>query len=68
MSKGMIVCDPDKIKSDGVHGAPDLVVEVLSPSTMRNDKIYKKEVYVSVWLPISPMVSWSSSSPHMGSS
>ena len=29
----MIVCDPDKIKSDGVHGAPDLVVEVLSPST-----------------------------------
>ena len=47
----MIVCDPDKIKSDGVHGAPDLVVEVLSPSTMRNDKIYKKEVYAKcgVW-------------------
>jgi len=41
----MIVCDPDKIKSDGVHGAPDLVVEVLSPSTMRNDKTYKKDVY-----------------------
>ncbi len=41
----MIVCDPDKIKPDGVHGAPDLVVEVLSPSTMRNDKTYKKDVY-----------------------
>lgn len=41
----MIVCDPDKIKSDGVHGAPDLVVEVLSPSTMRNDKTHKKDVY-----------------------
>lgn len=41
----MIVCDPDKIKSDGIHGAPDLVVEVLSPSTMRNDKTYKKDVY-----------------------
>lgn len=41
----MVVCDPDKIKSDGVHGAPDLVVEVLSPSTAKNDKIVKKAVY-----------------------
>ncbi len=41
----MIVCDPEKIKPDGVHGAPDLVVEVLSPSTMRNDKTLKKDVY-----------------------
>ena len=41
----MIVCDPDKIKKDGVHGAPDLVVEVLSPSTARNDRIRKKDTY-----------------------
>lgn len=41
----MIVCDPDKIKPNGVHGAPDLVVEVLSPGTMRNDKTIKKEIY-----------------------
>lgn len=41
----MVVCDPDKIKDDGVHGAPDLVVEVLSPSTAKNDKTQKKEVY-----------------------
>lgn len=41
----MIVCDPDKIKPDGVHGAPDLVAEVLSPSTMRSDRSHKKEVY-----------------------
>ena len=34
----MVVCDRDKIRRDGVHGAPDLVVEVLSPSTARNDK------------------------------
>lgn len=27
----MVVCDRDKIKPDGVHGAPDLVVEILSP-------------------------------------
>ena len=42
---GMVVCDPDKVKADGVHGAPDLVVEVLSPSTGRNDKGHKKDVY-----------------------
>jgi Uma2 family endonuclease len=41
----MVVCDPDKIKLDGVHGAPDLVVEVLSPSTAKNDKTRKKDVY-----------------------
>lgn len=41
----MVVCDRDKIRRDGVHGAPDLVVEVLSPSTMRNDRMRKKEVY-----------------------
>lgn len=41
----MIVCDPDKIKGNGVYGAPDLVVEVLSPSTAKNDKTHKKDVY-----------------------
>jgi len=41
----MVVCDPDKIKRDGVHGAPDLVAEILSPSTAKNDRSYKKEVY-----------------------
>ena len=41
----MIVCDPDKIKRDGVHGAPDLVVEVLSSSTAKNDRTLKKTVY-----------------------
>lgn len=41
----MVVCDRDKIKRNGVHGAPDLVVEVLSPSTAKRDKKYKKETY-----------------------
>ena len=41
----MVVCDPDKIKPDGVYGAPDLVVEVLSPSTARYDRGRKMEVY-----------------------
>lgn len=41
----MVVCDREKIQKDGVHGAPDLVVEVLSPSTAKNDRTYKKDVY-----------------------
>ena len=41
----MVVCDPDKVKSNGVHGAPDLVVEVLSPGTTKNDRGRKMDVY-----------------------
>lgn len=41
----MVVCDRDKLKGDGVHGAPDLVVEVLSPSTVKRDRTHKKDVY-----------------------
>ena len=41
----MVVCDRDKIRRDGVHGAPDLVVEVLSPSTAKRDRTYKKDLY-----------------------
>lgn len=42
---GMIVCDREKIKTNGVHGAPDLVVEVLSLSTAKNDRRHKMEAY-----------------------
>ena len=41
----MVVCDRDKIRNDGVHGAPDLVVEVLSPRTANRDRGYKMELY-----------------------
>ena len=41
----MVVCDRDKIHSDGVHGAPDLVAEVLSPSTARYDRGHKMRTY-----------------------
>ncbi len=41
----MVVCDRSKIRGDGIHGAPDLVVEVLSPSTAKNDRKTKKDAY-----------------------
>lgn len=41
----MVVCDHSKIKTNGIFGAPDLVAEVLSPSTAKNDRGRKMEVY-----------------------
>lgn len=41
----MVVCDRDKLKKNGVHGTPDLVVEVLSPRTAQYDRGHKKKVY-----------------------
>ena len=41
----MIVCNHDIIKEDGIHSAPDLVVEVLSSTTARNDRGRKKDIY-----------------------
>lgn len=41
----VIVCDRSKIKSDAIYGAPDLVAEVLSPSTAKRDRVMKKDLY-----------------------
>lgn len=41
----MIVCNKDIIKRNGIHGAPDLVVEVLSHGTEKKDRGYKKDLY-----------------------
>ncbi|MBR2216412.1 MAG: Uma2 family endonuclease [Selenomonadaceae bacterium] len=40
-----IVCDRSKIKANGIHGAPDLVVEILSISTTKNDRGKKFKAY-----------------------
>lgn len=41
----IVVCSQNKIKKNYIVGAPDFVVEVLSPSTKRRDVTVKKEVY-----------------------
>lgn len=40
-----VVCDPDKVADDGIHGAPDFVAEVLSESTAYKDLGAKKALY-----------------------
>ncbi len=40
-----VVCDPDKLDKHGCKGAPDMVVEILSPSTQRHDRLTKFNLY-----------------------
>ena len=40
-----VVCDPDKLDDAGCKGAPDLIIEVLSPSTQRYDRVTKFNLY-----------------------
>ena len=41
----LVVCDRSKIDAKGVRGAPDVIVEVLSPSTASFDQIDKRQAY-----------------------
>ncbi len=40
-----IVCDKAKIDGKGCHGAPDLIVEIISPSSIKMDKLIKFNKY-----------------------
>lgn len=42
-----VVCDEEKITEQIIRGAPDLVLEVASPSTARKDRMEKKRLYES---------------------
>ena len=41
----LVVCDPAMIDERGVRGAPDWIIEVLSPATAAHDQIRKRDVY-----------------------
>ncbi len=40
-----VVCDPSRLDDRGCKGAPDMVVEILSPSTRRHDRLVKLNLY-----------------------
>lgn len=40
-----VICDSSKLDAAGCKGAPDLVMEILSPSTIRHDQFTKFNLY-----------------------
>lgn len=40
-----VICDHSKLDNAGCKGAPDMIIEILSPSTMRHDHIVKLDLY-----------------------
>ena len=51
----VVICDPEKIDERGCIGPPDLVVEILSPSTSKKDvddkfRIYENSGVKEYWL------------------
>lgn len=40
-----VICDESKLDKYGCKGAPDLIIEILSPSTRRHDRLVKLGLY-----------------------
>jgi Uma2 family endonuclease len=47
----LVVCDPSKVTTRGIEGVPDLVVEILSPSTASRDTVRKRWSYEAAGVP-----------------
>ena len=41
-----VICDPDKITEKGCEGAPDWIIEIVSPNNPMNDYIRKLNLYL----------------------
>jgi Uma2 family endonuclease len=41
----LVICDPSKITEENIQGTPDLIIELLSPSTSVKDRREKKQLY-----------------------
>ena len=41
----LVLCDKNKLDDHGVVGAPDMVIEILSPSTASKDMVLKLRIY-----------------------
>ena len=41
----VVVCDRSKLDDKGCNGAPDMVIEILSPSTASKDRVLKFNLY-----------------------
>jgi Uma2 family endonuclease len=41
----VVVCDPEKLDDRGCKGSPDLIIEILSPSTSKMDMTVKFDLY-----------------------
>ena len=42
----LVVCDKSKLDDKGCVGAPDMIIEILSPSTLMMDRIRKLSLYL----------------------
>lgn len=47
----VLVCDPAKLAPHGIVGVPDLVVEILSPSSASKDTVAKRWAYAAAGVP-----------------
>lgn len=43
-----VFCDPTKLDDAGARGAPDWLIEILSPATAARDRVEKRDLYARV--------------------
>lgn len=46
-----VICDPNKLKDDGYHGIPTLIIEIISPSSVKRDTEIKPRLFEQFKVP-----------------